>query len=297
MDYCRYTRSSRDAFEDVSILKPGKVPKDIYFVLTGYVGLYSTDGLDKYTALFPGTVYGEAFVMFDIPASYWFKYDLSAIAEAPKQNSEIKAEMYKIKAQVFMEILKDYPAAHRIIRRESLKKRMIYRQAKRSFIQQRRESEGKKERNIVLNNLLVRDGSIRNGLKRSRTTEGALPANGTENSLLPKNPDDAFKIMDEYNNPPLEPRSNLNRTLNRANTGLSKLDAREQLFNPEKQRILSHNEILEYEYLYNSEDEFGNEDAFEKQRVVKCHSQVMHKLKNINALLLLLILYRTCWGG
>jgi len=136
LEYCRYSKSGRDSWETASILKAGKVPKNIYFLLTGYVGLYSTDGWSKYISLSAGALYGEAFVVFNIPASYWFKFDTTAAQDKNVDKIEIKSEMYKISAEDFMTIIKDYKNGFQIIRREALRKRAMYRQLKKAFIQQ-----------------------------------------------------------------------------------------------------------------------------------------------------------------
>lgn len=109
---------------------------------------------------------------------------------------------------------------------------------------------------------------------------------GTEGELLPKNHDDVIKIVDDFNSAfPLENKRRIEKDGSPRKLDISKHDAMENIFDPEKRKNLSHKEVLEYEYIYNSEDEFGNEDAFEKARIIKNPDDTMKKLKSINGLL------------
>ena len=132
MDYLRHSKSHSKSIETLSILKPGKVPKHICFFLSEYVGLFSTDGITKYYDIPAGDVFGEGYVLFNIPASYWVKFDFSS--QNYKNKDEINVEMYKVDAKSFIEILKDYPMTHKIIKKEALIKRSIYRQRKQAVI-------------------------------------------------------------------------------------------------------------------------------------------------------------------
>ena len=110
----------------------------------------------------------------------------------------------------------------------------------------------------------------------------------TENDSTPHNQgkgemDDVIKMVDEYDIP-LEKKRVDERETDTSKTGAPKGKIREQIFNKENRKELSHNEILEYEYKYNSEEEFGLEDAFEKTRVIKRDSEVKKKLRHINVI-------------
>ena len=61
-----------------------------------------------------------------------------------------------------------------------------------------------------------------------------------------------------------------------------KCDAREQLFDRTKSGALGHNGILQYEAVYNSDEECGSDDEIEKEIKSKNQPEVIAKLKNID---------------
>ena len=53
------------------------------------------------------------------------------------------------------------------------------------------------------------------------------------------------------------------------------------LFNNEERAKCSHNELLELEYFYDSEDEFGDSDVFERKQAIKDPKSVIAKIDSI----------------
>ncbi len=146
MEYCKFTGLRSDGSDSDMILRAGKVPKYIYFAVHGNVAIFSTDGLDKYVDIEAGSVYGESFVLFGIPASYCFKYDIPrpGLTDSTSER-DTKADMYKISAEDFMNVMKDYPTAYTIIKAAATTKRREYRRAKRLWIGQRKFAESRRD--------------------------------------------------------------------------------------------------------------------------------------------------------
>ena len=129
MEYGRFDINSEQGIDSICIQKAGKVPKLIYFVISGKLGLYSFDGVERYMILGKGSVYGEVFILFGIPTTYTLKFD-------PHLSKRKRTtDVYKVDAEDFLMILKDYRCVYHTLKREGIKKREVYRKFKKHTIE------------------------------------------------------------------------------------------------------------------------------------------------------------------
>ena len=73
MEYCLFNQKKRKSRDNNCILHPEKIPKAVYFVITGELGIYSMHDVERFVVLMEGSVYGEAYILYGTPSSYTLK--------------------------------------------------------------------------------------------------------------------------------------------------------------------------------------------------------------------------------
>ncbi len=135
MEYFSITKDYRQDLTRVVILKAGKVPKSIFFLVSGTLLICCVSGVRPFMQLHPGGIYGEAYVLFGIPNTYALAYDTNPNMGANPTGTVNAVEGYKVRAEDYLSILKDYHGVYLLLRAEAIRKRRIYRSLKQASLQ------------------------------------------------------------------------------------------------------------------------------------------------------------------
>jgi len=194
MEYFGITKDFRPDTSRFSIVKAGKVPKDIYFLISGVLLMCSVDSVTPYMQLHPGGIYGEVYVLFGIPATYSLIYENS-----PKIGGKVvpinNVETYKVDATEYLNIIKDFVGVYTILRTEAVKKRRIYRKLKRECLVQKRMKEGLDENDPEMR-------KISNASRKNSRLSNQVPKDYKDSGIVILNPeksDDSIEKEDQNN--------------------------------------------------------------------------------------------------
>lgn len=107
------------------IIKKGKEPHIVVFVVKGTIELCNSTGTYRYLSLGKGSFYGEGYVLFDLPSSYSVYY-----------NIDTQVQVLEIEAEKFKDICNQYPYSKRIIAQRATQRRGIFREKKQGWIRE-----------------------------------------------------------------------------------------------------------------------------------------------------------------
>ena len=124
MEYHLITKDSRNNISCYPILNAGKIPKWIYFLISGILFINSVNGVTFYAQLFPKSIFGEAYIIYGIPSTYSLMYNADPRINNKKTNDNT-VETYRVSASAYLEIIKNYRGVYQILKKEALKKRRI----------------------------------------------------------------------------------------------------------------------------------------------------------------------------
>lgn len=319
MEYTRFCPSGEQEVEEVLIQKAGKIPKTIYFIMQGTLGLYSFDGVERFMELRRSAVYGESYILYGIPSPYTLKYD-------PAHCRTKVVDAYKVDAGDFLNILKSYRCVYHTLKSEGIHKRRVYRIYKRKYIEKRqpsflqkmkvvnedqgksnkssigiavkpeiklaeenndqpKEAENPTERPLATEDRLLTTENMR--LETGGRLDTQVPADQTnvfgllspdQVQLTLKDKDKKIEEEKETEKKSEDPQS----TKKGPSDNLSPSQkAKKKLFNTKERKMMCHNDILENEYYWDSEEEYGNEDVFEKRQVIKDPVKTLKKIDDL----------------
>jgi len=294
LQYTRYYTKFRNKItaEEVFV-KAGEIPNFIYFLMSGVVGVYSFNEMQLYMNLENGAVFGDQYVIYDIPASYTIKFDPFEMCSKAKF-----IEVYKIDKKDFYEIVKDYEKTYNLLKIEALRKRRVYRKIKQKSISailgmHSRKSSSENFSKIEEKNSqeikFFEDEYFKITSERN-LTEHPLISNMTnrEKSDNLAGFTGVYNILNSSNETPVLTQKSIKHTKNyeipeethKIYLGVTKFD---QIMNGITTKNLNHAELLNLESEYDSENEFGENDYFYKKCMIKNPYDTISHIREIRS--------------
>jgi len=237
-------RESELQTRDILVMKSGKVPKQIYFVKSKTLKIGSVDTMTKYITLGPGGVFGEAHALFNCPLSYSLLFE-------PRGKIESGAETYTVEAQEYLDLLKLHPDMYKLLREDAIIKRRMYRQMKRQYL-----AEHSNISYIIQNKIMNKSGDFNSQQNISGISEITPVYKGDQTTIARNKKNEDITLI----------------------TNKNEGETKNYLFGNERSKY-SHKQILLMEYEYNSEDEYGLEDIFEKEEPPKVKDTISRKVR------------------
>ncbi len=311
MEYSKYSTQGRQTTECTQFIKAGKVPSFVYFVLSGHLGLYSFDGILQYLTLKAGSIFGEVYVLFHIPCTYTLKYDpfhLDVSSAAEKVT-----ELYRVSAEDYLNILKDYEPVYLRLKSEATTKRRVYRKLKCKCIERSlADAPDQPRASLAPSSVLERTPLMgpcpfppaapteedkqrlltdRNILSERTVVEAGLPAASTPRQELDwtkQKPEEApggftnvLGLMGERSHDLRKKTDSQRNSVQPPVRVVARSRIMSEMVKGENRRALNHREMMVMENAYNSEDEYGQEDYYDKHRAIADPKATYRKIKSI----------------
>ncbi len=321
MEYGRFElgQNQEQGLECVCVQKASTVPKMIYFVISGKLMLCSFDGIAPYMELAAGAVYGEPFVLFGVSATYTLKYD-PFFSKTDRAVDIYKVEAsdflgilrdYRCVYQTLRQEGLRKRSVYRRCKRKAIERLGL------PFLRDRSSRVG------LLKSVLKINVDQINAANKPKEESKEWPQLKPEDSQPVRTEEAQIQLTTEApliteRSPEENKLETLEHAAERAPKGatnvfsLFKLDggpqplcereappvieegkesmtaeplvkAKTSLFNVAERKGLDHNALLAVEYDYNSEDEFGTLDVFERKQVIKEPKQVEARLSSIKS--------------